>query len=363
MRLTRVVTLALAGLLAAVAPAIARAANPVVVDYDLDSTTYVCPVLCTPPSGTSCGPDARGYSDARRITTAGASTTTLAALDDNAFELVATGDLMSISGRPSLAPVWRRVTNAISADSIVVDSAVTIADADNARFTLFRLSVAGGTNDGWFSWSSTGSGEVFLSVNQISVTGGIDYKVEARQCIGGGPVCTLPVQLAGPTNVTAAAAARVSLDTEMVDQVRACFKVGTSDANDNITITAGTNDDIDLTEGTTGAAVATLTAGVYTTGAALATEAQTKINAAATDNTYTVTYSASTGKLTIARATGTDTIDFPWITGANAATSAAAALGFTADDAGATTYTADAALDFGDPASETEKITVTVIRK
>ncbi len=108
-------------------------------------------------------------------------------------------------------------------------------------------------------------------------------------------------------------------------------------------IVAGTNDKLDFTEGTTGDATATITAGKYATGAALATEIQTQMNSAATDNTYTCTYSTSTHKFTIARDTGSDTIGLEWSTGSNAATTIGDDIGFdtSADDTGATSYTSD----------------------
>lgn len=240
----RFVTMALA-VVALLAPATVRAANPVVVDYELDSTTYVCPVLCTPPQDTGCGPDATGYSDGRRITTSGAATTTVTAVDDDAFDMVAVGDMLSIGGDSGSAmarraPTWRRVTAKASADSITVDSNVTIADADNARFTLFRLVV----NGGWWKWTPSGDGEVFIDIAQMNTTGGIDYKLEARHCYANG-VCTTPEILAGPTNKAAAESDRVAFDKEFVDQVRVCFKITTADdggdtgANaEKITVTA-----------------------------------------------------------------------------------------------------------------------------
>ena len=53
----------------------------------------------------------------------------------------------------------------------------------------------------------------------------------------------------------------------------------------------------------------------------LAAEIQTQMNAVATDNTYTVTYSPTTHRFTIARATGTASFGLEWSTGANAAAS------------------------------------------
>lgn len=108
-------------------------------------------------------------------------------------------------------------------------------------------------------------------------------------------------------------------------------------------IRAGENDKLDFTEGTTGDATATLTAGNYATGADLATEIQTQMNTAATDNTYAVSYSSSTHKFTIARATGTASFGLEWATGANAATSVGLDIGFdtSADDAGLLSYEGD----------------------
>jgi len=109
-------------------------------------------------------------------------------------------------------------------------------------------------------------------------------------------------------------------------------------------IRAAENDDLDFTEGTSGDATASLTAGNYATGALLAAEIETQMDTAATDNTYTVSYSSSTKKFTIARDTGSATIGLEWSTGANAATSVGDDLGFdtAADDTGATSYEGDA---------------------
>ncbi len=108
-------------------------------------------------------------------------------------------------------------------------------------------------------------------------------------------------------------------------------------------IVAGVNDSIDFTESVSGAAVAVLTPGNYVTGADLAAEIEAAINAAATDNTYTVTYSAVTRKFTIARSVGVAGIDLNWSTGPNSADTAGEDIGFdvSADDTGATSYTSD----------------------
>ncbi len=108
-------------------------------------------------------------------------------------------------------------------------------------------------------------------------------------------------------------------------------------------IVTGFNDSLDFTEGSAGDATATLTAGNYVSGDLLAAHIQTVMNVAATDNTYTVTYSAVTFKFTIARASGSDTISLEWSTGSNTLASVGECLGFSiaADDTSATTYTSD----------------------
>lgn len=120
-------------------------------------------------------------------------------------------------------------------------------------------------------------------------------------------------------------------------------KVWRSDSGWNIV--AGVNDKIDITEGTTGDAIATLAAGNYATGALMATQVATAINAAATDNTWTCTYSTSTRKFTIGHDEGGDgeTGGLEWATGASTATTAGPDLGFAvaADDTGAASYVGD----------------------
>jgi hypothetical protein len=107
------------------------------------------------------------------------------------------------------------------------------------------------------------------------------------------------------------------------------------------TVVAGFNDKIDFVEGGV-AKVGTVTPGEYATGALYATAVQTAMNAAAATNTYTVTYSTTTHKFTVARATGAATIALPWTTGTNVGTAVSSDLGFTADDTGNTTYNGDA---------------------
>lgn len=92
---------------------------------------------------------------------------------------------------------------------------------------------------------------------------------------------------------------------------------------------------------------ATITAKIYRTPHELATALQDAMNSLGSANTFTVSYSNSTGKYTIA-STGT-TLSLLWNTGANAANTVGDKIGFStaADDTGALTYTSDNAADWG----------------
>lgn len=110
-----------------------------------------------------------------------------------------------------------------------------------------------------------------------------------------------------------------------------------------ISITPGfENFRINFTEGGV-ARVASVAAGTYITGTLMASAVQTAMSAAAVTNTYTVTYSTSTRKFTIARSGGAAAFEIQWATGADKYRSIGPSIGYSdaADDTGATTYTSD----------------------
>lgn len=105
-----------------------------------------------------------------------------------------------------------------------------------------------------------------------------------------------------------------------------------------ITITASTKY-IDVTDDT-GTFAAAVPEKIYKTPIELADALNTALNDASTE-TYTVTYSSSTGKFTIA--SGSTVLSLLWNTGANAANTIGGKIGFSvaANDTGATSYTSD----------------------
>lgn len=192
------------------------------------------------------------------------------------------------------------------------------------------VTIAAGTNDD-YEWDDIDQAEAnYSQTNEISVT------------ITAGTYTEAALANALETAINAGAGILGSYTVEY-DAGDDRFTIARSNS---FIIIAGTNDDLDFTEATSGDATATMTAGSYT-GATLATEIQTKVNAAASDNTYTCTYTISTRKFTIARATGSDAFGLEWKTGPNGSDNLNTHIGNTigfednADDTGAITYTSD----------------------
>lgn len=94
---------------------------------------------------------------------------------------------------------------------------------------------------------------------------------------------------------------------------------------------------------------ASITAKLYRDPYELATALQDSMNSLGSGNTFTVSYSSSTGKFTIV-STGT-TLSLLWNTGANTANTIGDKLGFSvaADDTGALTYTSDSEQTYAAP--------------
>lgn len=357
--------------------ALTAGASPAVLlayDYDVDSLSYYYPAYCTPVSASSVsvctGP---GRQERKKITTSGASTTVTSVNSDSPFNEVSVGDLLYISV-PAQAGVTekvtqyaRRVTARASANSITVDSNVTLPTA-GVGFTWWKLVDGSAAENGWFDVNQAISVNAVVDISQVSDTGGIDYQLQCRQSLPGG-AHTNPYSFTA-VNKTAASVSSAAWSLSGTgqgpwDQCRVGLKITTAD-DDVITITAATNDDIDFKEyvnsytttnanndvdftedpgGVPKVCTVSMTNAAYT-GAALATHLTTLMNAAtcAPDNTYLVSYSTTTHKFTIARATGTKTVSLLWQTGANTATSAKTLMGYAdLDDTAATSYVSDTA--------------------
>lgn len=140
--------------------------------------------------------------------------------------------------------------------------------------------------------------------------------------------------------------ASITADANGFGEVEFSF-TGTKYYFNPITITSSTRY-LDVTDDG-GTFAVTVPVGIYKTPVELADALHSALNDAPSSETYTVTYSNSTGKFTIA--SGSTVLSLLWNTGANAANSIGTKLGFSvaANDTGAVTYTSDNAQTLTSP--------------
>lgn len=360
-------------LLALLAPSLGGQSKYQLYQYDVDDTAYVYPQLCTGQvAGVAACPGNGLTNGSRLATTSAVNSTDITAVNaDGPFLGIAVGDIVVFNqaiNATTLLPIGaalRKVTEVTSANAITVATAVTLPTA-GSTLAWFRTTTGTGlATDGWFPMGKELAQNINLTFDQISATGGVTYKVECRNVIDG--AAESATIIAGDTAVTAAnTAARVNFDNEPWDQCRVGLKITTAD-DDGVVITSttddidwkeyknsytisGSKDDLDFVEDSGGTPKVCVAANMALpaagTGAAWCTVIAAAMNAAACtpDNTYSCTYSTTTHKFTIARATGSKTIDLLWNTGANTATSVKTELGYAnTDDTGATTYASDTA--------------------
>lgn len=140
----------------------------------------------------------------------------------------------------------------------------------------------------------------------------------------------------------------MSMNIQAGQQINASFNLAGVEYFFNPIEILATNNYLDFLDDATTRAV-TVAAKLYKDPNDLASAIQTAMNALGSANVFTVTYSSSTGKFTIA--SDGATFELHWNTGAHAANSMGAALGFSlvADDTGALSYVADSVITLAAP--------------
>lgn len=186
------------------APAAASAddvvvAVPLIAGYDLDSTSLI---YCN-STGQGGGVLAPPKMVNVKATTSGSSTTvTSLVANSDAFLNVAAGDLLWFPRTEAVVPVatgaWRYVVSRASANSITVDTAIDLTSGYGFGFRTRSCGTA--ATSGEVPVSGFAAVNFVGQIDQISVTGGIDYVVECRP---EGPAATWTT-IIGPTNKTAA---------------------------------------------------------------------------------------------------------------------------------------------------------------
>lgn len=141
-------------------------------------------------------------------------------------------------------------------------------------------------------------------------------------------------------NITIEAA--ITMDAKDLGSVEFSFE-GTKYLYNPITVTASSKF-LDVTDDT-GTFAVSVEEKTYETPVELAEALQSVLSVSSTE-TYTVSFSSSTGRFTIA--SGSTVLSLLWSTGANSANSIGAKLGFvtTSDDTGAVSYTSDNAQNY-----------------
>ena len=238
-----------AALLFAAAATGAGAATPLLVDYDITSLTFIAPIYCTPGATTrvnACPGD--GWSQARPITTAGASSTTVTGVvtADAVFALAGVGDIITFTPDQRSPVTLRRITAKASATSITVDAAVTIPAA-GVNFRLWSLTPGTGlANEGWWRMPTTSSGlgvpTVTVVIDPVVINStSVEYVVQCRQTFV--DRYTDPVNISGtvaaPVSILAAAAGiaqRVTIANEGFDSCRVLLKETADSGVQKITI-------------------------------------------------------------------------------------------------------------------------------
>ncbi len=138
---------------------------------------------------------------------------------------------------------------------------------------------------------------------------------------------------------------QMSIDFQAGELINSQFQFAGLKAHFNPITLAATDTKLDFLDNAT-TRVVTLAAKTYRDPHELASEIQTKMNALGSGNTFTVTYSDTTGKFTLTSSGTTFTLKFA--TGANTANTIANAIGFDpgSDESAALTYTSDTAQSF-----------------
>lgn len=110
--------------------------------------------------------------------------------------------------------------------------------------TSFVYNDAGGTgaNDGWIVVATETNRSMMIEINQLNVTGGIDFRIEAR-LQGGDQTAVIIWPSTPPQNLTTTGGTLITFP-EDVYQVRMGMKIGTADDGDDLTVNA---EDITIT--------------------------------------------------------------------------------------------------------------------
>lgn len=202
------------------------------LDFDVDADTVIYGVVLG-----NNGPFGGNKQTNRRIKTSGSSTTvTSQTTGDNSFEELAVGDSIFIRDSGTQLVSRRLILAKASADSVTVDSAITLT---NAAFTWLQSTTS--ATLGWLDISGWTGRTITIQYDQGDL-GQLDARIECRGSYPGSqPVQVFPSCTTGSCNTyqaytTVGIASRTSV--VIPDPFGACrvgLKYTTSDAADTTT--------------------------------------------------------------------------------------------------------------------------------
>lgn len=245
----------LAFLALACAPALHAAdPQPMAFKWDLTGTSFTYPRYCTSPAtaATSAGVETcpgpgvspvDGNGTTKAATTAGVATTTVTAKNSNSpFLNMAVGDLI-IFNNPRIilstgavaGPQMRVITTFTNANTIVVDSNITIDDP-GVTFRWWRFIQGTTAEDGYIAFPSHGNLTIHALVDTLNATS-LDYIVQCRMCIN--DRCLTPVNITASTNIIVATPIEVSITNKLENQCRIGMKLNTDAGVQSISIAFG----------------------------------------------------------------------------------------------------------------------------
>jgi hypothetical protein len=210
---------------------------PIVLSYDLDSTTFVYPIALGPtalpstfvrvqaPEGWYETSRSTGGAVDRRIKTASyTADATSCVASGAAFDPLSVGDMVEVNdsyGRPQYASVFAKT----DANNVTFDRPLDLTQTGCAYYKYRKLTAGANLYDGWFSVAGWKFTTIQISVSQMVVTGGIDVQVECQAT----PALTT-AQVLASVNITAAGSYAVAIP-EPWDMCRVGMKIGTSDSD------------------------------------------------------------------------------------------------------------------------------------
>ena len=226
-------------------PAVARAeANadsvtlPLVVNYDLDSTSYI---FCK-SVGVGQNADFNWKDQFQPVTTSGAASTTVAAVTaatNGPFDNLAVGSLIRLNIPDDVdpahgsVPTYRYLTAKASDDSVTVNSNVTIGAA-GITFQYLTQSCGTTSSSGWFSVQGWRAGTALIEVAQINTTTGVGYTLQCKHAF---PWATAVSVITYTSAITAVGTVPL-VWSEPYDYCRVGLKLDTTDDGGDLTTNA-----------------------------------------------------------------------------------------------------------------------------